>query len=100
MSACYSLKHFRCVTSLVGPTTMTIHTVDHFDIDSINFCAGCLMTKLQIIRHRVSYDVVLYITSVTNFKEEQYQKCDCHSDMVKSEVLLGDLNGSALTFVK
>ena len=35
-------------------------TVDHFEIDSINvliFCTGCLMTKMQCIRHHMIFDV-------------------------------------------
>ncbi len=44
-------------------------TVDHFDIDSINaliFCTGCLMAKLHLIHHWISYDVEYIAFSSSN----------------------------------
>ena len=47
-------------------------TVDHFDIDSINaliFCTGYLMTKLHLIRYRISYDVDYIVFSISDYSD-------------------------------
>ena len=60
---------FKQSKSILSMQSWNDSSVDQFDIYSIHalvFCTGCLMTKLHLIRHRISYDVkYIFVTKHT-----------------------------------